>query len=181
MIPETLLDSVKQLSGALMDAYAIVDADANIVDFNRAFYSLFPRSIARQLKKRRFDEVLALELAGKPLDLAQECMGREMSLRYDEVVGRIDDAETTPLDLIVSAVPLVSPTQELNGAFISLRNVTDEAQVQLKYKTMLEEEAREREALQRRIKDVDAELVEVKDLLARTEEELLVFKKGLLI
>jgi PAS domain-containing protein len=179
MTSAPLLEALKQLTGALLDAYAVVDTDLHIVDFNPSFYSLFPRHVARQLKRKSLDEVLSLELGGQPLDIAQDCMAKATQLRYDEVVGHVADGD--PLDFIVAATPLLSRTQETEGAFVTLRNVTDEAQVQTKYKTMLDEEARERELLQRRIHDAETQLVEVKDQLAVVEQELLDFKKGLLI
>jgi hypothetical protein len=180
MIAEGIVQSLKHLSGALMDAWAVVDRDQQLLDFNSAFRGLFPRAVARQLKRSRFADVLALELGGQPLDVVAECMAREAPLRYDEVIGRVAEDDDT-LALIVSAAPLIAPTQQVEGAFLTLRNVTDEAQVQVKYKSVLEEEARERELLQRRITSTEAALVDVKDQLATIERELLDYKKGLLV
>ena len=172
-------DALKQFSGAILDAYVVIDSSQRIVDFNGLFFGLFPRSVARGLRQSLLAEVLTLELEGNPIDLAEKCLNASSTVRYDEVVGRIKDAE--PVSLIVAATPLVDQMQEVIGAVMGLRNVTDEAQVQLKYKTMLEHEAREREILQQRIHDAEAELVTVKDQLNGVEVELRNFKKGLLL
>lgn len=176
---EQLIDSLKQFSGAILDAFVVLDASEQILDFNGLFFGLFPRSVARGLKQTHFGDVLALELEGKSIDLVRRCMSEKATLRYDEVVGRIKDGE--PVSLLAAAAPLLDRMQEVVGAFVCLRNVTDEAQVQLKYKTMLEHEARERELLQQRIHDAEAELVTVKDQLNGVEAELRNYKKGLLL
>jgi PAS domain-containing protein len=180
VIAEGVLQSLKHLSGALLDAWVVVDRQQQVLDFNPLFRGLFPRGVARQLKRSRFPEVLRLELGGQPLDVVAECIQRETPLRYDEVLGRVAEDDVA-LALIVSAAPLVAPTGTVEGTFLTLRNVTDEAQVQVKYKSVLEAEARERELLQRRIVNTEAALVDVKDQLATVERELLDYKKGLLV
>lgn len=178
-IPESVLESVKQLSSSVLDAYALLDTQQNIVHFNQVFHSLFPRHVARKLKRAVLGDVLTLELNGEPFDLAGECMTSGNALRYDEIVGRLQDGRM--LALIASAAPIFSRERVLAGVFVSLRNVTDEAQVQLKYKTMLEHEARQRELLTQEVRDAEAELVRMKDRLNAVESELRDYKKGLLL
>lgn len=180
-VPEqsTFVAKLKALSGALLDAYVVVDPTQQILDFNRVFYSLFPRSVARKLKAERLDSVLKLELAGEPLDLVSKCLETSSTLRYDEIRGHITDSE--PISLIAAASPLLAEGDVVEGAFLCLRNVTDEAQVQSKYRTMLDHEARQRELLEQRIRDTEAELVTIKDELNRVEEALRNYEKGLLI
>lgn len=179
MIADRVLESLKELSPGFLDAYVVVDGDQAIIDFNRVFYSLFPRSVARRLKRITLKDAIQLELAGHPLELAEDCMKNGSSLRYDEVIGYPEGGER--INLIAAATPLRGPDGEVSGAFISLRNVTDEAQVQQKYRSMLDDEARERETLQKRILRAEAELVEVKDQLNGVEKELRDYKKGLLV
>ncbi len=176
---DTFVARLKALSGAFLDAYVVVDSAQQIIDFNRVFYSLFPRSVARKLKAERLDAVLKLELAGEPLDLASKCLETRGALRYDEIRGHIADSE--PISLIAAASPLVAADESIDGVFLCLRNVTDEAQVQSKYRTMLDHEARQRELLEQRIRDTEAELVTIKDELNRVEEALRNYEKGLLI
>ena len=47
---QQFLAEFKRVSNAIVDSYFIVDTDRRIVDFNRAFYALLPRSVARGLK-----------------------------------------------------------------------------------------------------------------------------------
>lgn len=173
------IESLKHASGALLDAYVVVDAERRITEFNRLFFALFPRSVARALKRHTLDDVLTLQLEGNSIDLLTRCLNDKASLRYDEVTGIIKDGET--LSLIVSAAPISDEADNLVGAFLCLRNVTDEAQVQSKYKTMLEQEARERQLLEQRVQDAEAQLVTIKDQLNSVEDELRDHKKGLLL
>jgi PAS domain-containing protein len=59
---QTFLSEFKRVSNAIVDSYFIVDTDRRIVDFNRAFYALLPRSVARGLKGKHCFEVLELNL-----------------------------------------------------------------------------------------------------------------------
>ena len=67
------------------------------------------------------------------------------------------------------------------GALEIQRNVTDEAEVQVKYQEMLENEARERERLATQIRARTKELLETNRLLLKTQKELLAYKKGLVV
>ena len=176
---DSILHSLRELSLALLDAYVVVDPEQNVVDFNRSFYSLFPKNVARRLKRLKLAEILTVEVAGRPFDLAGECMEKGKPLRYDEVSGTIEGESM--VSLIAAGVPITDENEQLCGAFLTFRNVTDEAHVQGKYKTMLEQEARAREILQQRVLDAEAELIRVKDQLGSVEQELLAHKKGLLI
>ena len=40
---DNFLAQFKQLSDAIIDSWFVCDSERNIVDFNRAFFSLFPR------------------------------------------------------------------------------------------------------------------------------------------
>ena len=179
MISDQALDTLKTLSGAFLDGYVLLNRKQKLIDFNRVFHSYFPRNIARQLKRKTLAKVLTLELAGEPIDLPEQCMAKGKPLRYDEIIGRIGSDLTR--NLLIAGVPLFNNKQEVTGAFVCLRDVTDEAQVQSKYKQMLDQEAHERELLQQRIQEAETELIQVKDHLNSVEKELIDYKKGLLI
>ena len=49
---ERFLQQFKATSDAIIDSWFVCDAERNIVDYNRAFYALFPRQEARTLKGR---------------------------------------------------------------------------------------------------------------------------------
>jgi len=60
-------------------------------------------------------------------------------------------------------------------------DVTDEAEVQVKYQEMLETEAHERERLANQVRARTKELLETNQLLLKTQKELLAYKKGLTV
>src|SRR5512141_2321094 len=59
---QQFLTEFKRTSNAIVDSYFIVDTERRIVDFNRAFFALLPRSVARGLKGKHCYEVLELNI-----------------------------------------------------------------------------------------------------------------------
>src|SRR3989442_185725 len=57
---DQFLTEFKRVSTAIVDSYFIVDTERRIVDFNRAFFALLPRAVARGLKGKHCFEVLEL-------------------------------------------------------------------------------------------------------------------------
>ena len=100
----------------------------------------------------------------------------------DEISGVIvGDPEAKKLRFILSAIPITDESGQHVGALEIQRNVTDEAEVQVKYQEMLETEARERERLATQIRARTKELLETNQLLLKTQKELLAYKKGLVV
>lgn len=175
----SFIQNLKRVAPALIDSYFIVDAERQIVDFNRAFYAMFPRQVARGLKKKVYSSVIDLNIASC---IVQQCWAENKHVRLDEISGTIiGDAEAQQLKFILSAVPISDDSQSHSGALVILRNVTDEAEVQIKYQEMLETEAQERERLSTQIRTRTKELLETNHLLLRTQKELLSYKKGLML
>ncbi len=146
-----------QIKDVVIDAWCITDASGVITDYNRVFFSLFPRNVARKLKGLTLPEVLAM-----PVNIVAEAITQNRQVRFDEVVAAIlETAEE--FRFILSAIPLLDEAQNLEGALVIMRNVTDEAMVQIKYQEMLEREARERELLK-------AELVRRTERLIQVSE-----------
>ncbi len=173
------LDQFKRVSAAIVDSYFIVDTERRIVDFNRAFYAMLPRQVARGLKGKRCYEVIELNIC-KNECIAQTCWTDNRHVRLDEINGTvIGDTDAQQLRFILSAVPITDGAGNHVGALEIQRNVTDEAVVQVKYQEMLETEARERERLAVQIRTRTKELLETNQLLLRTQKELLAYKKGL--
>jgi PAS domain S-box-containing protein len=168
-----VLDSFKQLSDVVIDAYVIVDQNGVILDYNRAFFALFPRQVARKLKEMRITEAMLVDR-----DVAHESMELGRHVRLDEITVRINGAEQE-FRMILSGVPVRAPDGSPVGALVILRNVTDEAMIQVKYQEMLETEARERERLNEQIRDRTSALIDTNDLLLSLQRELMDFKKGL--
>ncbi len=164
------------MAPVLIDSYFIVDHERRIVDFNRAFYAMFPRQIARGLKTKKYSEVIDLSSS---TCIAEQCWIANKHVRLDEISGTIiGDAEAQKMKFILSAVP-IGEVGAYAGALIILRNVTDEAEVQIKYQEMLDTEAQERERLATQIRTRTKELLETNQLLLQTQKELLSYKKGL--
>jgi PAS domain-containing protein len=173
------LEQFKRVNSAIVDSYFVVDTERRIVDFNRAFYAMLPRQVARGLKGKRCYEVIELNIC-KNECIAQQCWADNRHVRLDEISGVIvGDAEAKQLRFILSAVPITDDTGNQVGALEIQRNVTDEAVVQVKYQEMLETEARERERLANQIRARTRELLETNQLLLKTQKELLAYKKGL--
>lgn len=177
---ETFLKEFKRTSNAIVDSYFVVDQDRTIVDFNRAFYAMLPRQVARGLKGKKCYDVLELNIC-KDNCIAQQCWESGRHVRLDEITGTIiGDAESAQMRFILSAVPITDDSGVAIGAVEIQRNVTDEAEVQVKYQEMLETEARERERLAKQIRTRTKELLETNQRLLKTQKELLAYKKGLI-
>lgn len=169
---------LKRVAPALIDSYFIVDNERKIVDFNRAFYSMFPRQVARGLKNKVYSGVIDLSIASC---IVQQCWSENRHVRLDEISGTIVGVESQQMKFIMSAVPIGDDNDQHVGALVILRNVTDEAEVQVKYQEMLETEAQERERLATQIRTRTKELLATNHLLLNTQKELLSYKKGLML
>ena len=176
---QQFLTEFKRVANAIVDSYFVVDTERRIVDFNRAFYAMLPRQVARGLKGKKCFEVIELNIC-KSACIAQQCWADNKHVRLDEISGTIiGDSEAQQLRFILSAVPITDESGGHVGALEIQRNVTDEAVVQVKYQEMLETEARERERLANQIRARTKELLETNQLLLKTQKELLAYKKGL--
>lgn len=175
------LQQFKTVAPAIIDSYFVVDTELKIVDFNRAFYAMLPRQIARGLKGRKCFEVVELNVCENNC-IAKQCWEAAKQVRLDEITGTvIGDAEATKMRFILSAVPITDANGTNIGALEIQRNVTVEANVQEKYQEMLENEAMERERLATQIRVRTKELLTTNHLLLKTQKELLSYKKGLMI
>ena len=176
---QQFLTEFKRVASAIVDSYFVVDTERRIVDFNRAFFALLPRQVARGLKGKRCYEVLDLNIC-KSECIAQQCWADGRHVRLDEISGSIA-GEAKKLRFILSAVPITDEHGNHVGALEIQRNVTDDAAVQVKYQDMLETEARERERLANQVRMRTKELLETNQLLLKTQKELLAYKKGLAV
>lgn len=174
---ERFIGQFKHLSDALIDSWFIVDAERNVVEFNRAFFSLLPRQVARGLKTKKCYEVLELDIC-KDRCIAEQCWREKRQVRLDEINGRPVQTEQ-PMRFVLSSIPILDDAGNVVGALEIQRNVTDEAVVQTKYQEILDHEARERERLQSQIRSRTKELLETNQTLIRVQKELLNYKRGL--
>jgi PAS domain-containing protein len=176
---QQFLAEFRRVSSAIVDSYFVVDTERRIVDFNRAFFALLPRQVARGLKGKHCYDVLEHNIC-KTECIAQQCWADGRHVRLDEISSNIV-GEEQKLRFILSAVPITDEAGNPVGALEIQRNVTDEAVVQVKYQEMLETEARERERLANQVRARTKELLETNQLLLKTQKELLAYKKGLTV
>jgi PAS domain-containing protein len=176
---DNFLAQFKPVADVIIDSYFVCDHERNIVDFNRAFFSLLPRNIARGLKGKKCYDVLALNIC-RDRCIAQQCWSEKKQVRLDEIDGQPAGADKA-MRFILSAIPILDEAGNPVGALEIQRDVTDEAVVQVKYQEMLDTEARERERLAGQIRSRTKELLETNQTLLRIQKELLAYKKGLTI
>src|SRR5258706_16354935 len=122
---QQFLTEFKRVSNAIVDSYFIVDTERRIVDFNRAFFALLPRAVARGLKGKHCYEVLELNICANEC-IAQQCWSDNRHVRLDEISGNIA-GEAQKLRFILSAVPIMDEAGTPGGALGIQRNVPDEA------------------------------------------------------
>jgi hypothetical protein len=164
---------------AFIDSWFIVDTERTIVEFNRAFFSLLPRGVARGLKGKKCHDVLELAIC-KDRCIAEQCWRDKHHVRLDEITGRPAQTESA-MRFVLSAIPIFDDAGNHIGALEIQRNVTDEAVVQTKYQDMLDNEARERERLAGQIRARTKELLETNQALLRVQKELIAHKKGIAV
>jgi signal transduction histidine kinase len=135
------LETFAEMSAALRDPLYVVDDEERIIHFNPAFYGLFPRTIARGLKRMRCTEALAFA----PCQEGGSCLRAQCAasgpVRLDEIVVDIGGQS---LRMHITAMP-VALSEGRSGAAIMLRDVTDETRVQEKYQAMVDEVRRQAE------------------------------------
>src|SRR5437899_4465980 len=100
---DRFIEKWKPLSDAIIDSWFIVDAERTIVEFNRAFFSLLPRQVARGLKGKKCHDVLELDIC-KDRCIAEQCWREQHQVRLDEISGRPAQTEDK-LRFVLSAIP----------------------------------------------------------------------------
>ncbi len=165
-------EAIRDIGAAFLDAWVAVDAKRKIIDFNPHYRAIFTRAQARKLKGGTCCQFLALS-ACEGGCLAQRCLSEGAAIRLDEIPAKLE-GEDRDRQLIASAAPIGD-----DAALIVLRDVSDAADVQRKYKEMLERETREKEGLREEIVRKTKELMDTNMELNRVQNELMRFKKGL--
>ncbi len=113
-----------------LDSYVVVDTFSKVVDFNVAFTELVGESFRKILKVGLFADLLKTEFG------AENCPTKQVftslkPLRLDELAA--STKAFSELQLILSGVPLYNEKDELIGAFLTIRNVSAESELQKKY------------------------------------------------
>ncbi len=173
---ERHVELMRSVQGALMDACVLVDIESRVVAFNRSFFMLFPRRQARNLEGSVFGDVLELRWNGGLLNPIRACIDRGGAVRFDEIEGHGPDGRQ--FHFIVSAAPVRQDGAPM-GAWLMLRDVTDEVQMQSKYQNMLQDETRSRAELAHELAQRTEELSRAQTELNELQSEVVEYAKGL--
>jgi len=121
----------KPVIDILLDAFAIVDVQNRVVDFNVAFNELCGESYRKTLKIGNFCELLPTERCPENCP-AKEILITGKPVRIDELKAH---SKAYPnLQMIVGGVPIYADNGgPLLGAMLTLRNVSAEMELQKKY------------------------------------------------
>lgn len=168
-----VLEALKILGPAFIDAWYVVDDQDRIIDYNPAFHALFPRAVARKLKGLSCREASPLGPCSAQGCLRERCAASG-ALRLDELEAQLAEEK---LRLIISAVPLPLGEGRM-GALIVLRNVTDDARVQSQYQRLIDGAQNEMQDLEDRIDARTRDLLAANAELNRLEREIARLKRG---
>lgn len=177
----TLLERIEVIGAALLDPWLVVDTERRVVAYNRHFRALFDRAAARHLTGSQC--CAHLELA--PCASGGECLA--LRALAEDTPLRLDEIEATLIEpgerrtLIVSANGLHDPeTGEGPYALMVLRDVSDLADVQRKYRSVVDAEAGGRAALEQALQERTLALKATHQALNASQEELLRLRRSLL-
>ncbi len=114
----------------LLDAFIVVDSDGRVLKCNPLFAQLVGQRTRQIMKAASFDDLVTMSVAGKKL-VIQDLLGAPGPTRIDEVSSKAEGGKV--LNLIIGIYPLLQGTERV-GAFLLLRDVTAETNLQDKYK-----------------------------------------------
>lgn len=170
---DALLETVRQLGGAFLDAWAVLDADNRIVAFDARFRGLFARHQARKLKGSACCAFLSFAVCDDGTHLATRCRDAGHSLRFDEIEARLE-GEEKPRRFMLAVTPIGDDL-----TLLAARDVTDIASMQRKYRDLHVRETREIDQVKVELVRKTKELLDTHMELNRVQQELTRFKKGL--
>ena len=166
-------EAFDKIKDVVIDAYYISDTEGKILEYNRLFYSMFPRNVARKLKGKVLLDVMEI-----PVDIVSKVMEADSQIRLDEITAIVRES-MEEYRFILSGIPLHDEESgEITGALILLRDVTDEAMVQTKYQEMLEREAMQRELIKDELHRRTVRLVEISKQYFELKERVRELQKG---
>ncbi len=119
----------EQFCKALLDGYCVVDQKGKVLKCNPLFSQIIGLKTKPILKAESLDEIFTMSVAGKDLKIS-DILTHSAPTRIDEVSGK--SSERDGLNLILGVFPLVEAGVTI-GAFLLVRDVTAEANLQGKY------------------------------------------------
>ena len=130
---EKIMDAFKpyeQFCKAMLDAYVVIDTTGKILKSNPAAALLTGVSSKHLLKISSVQEVLTMSIGGQTFS-TQDILRHNGPTRIDDITATT--SQGSELNLTIGYYPFITDGQ-LVGAFILIRDVTAETQLQGKYK-----------------------------------------------
>jgi diguanylate cyclase (GGDEF)-like protein/PAS domain S-box-containing protein len=130
---EQIMDAFKpyeQFCKAMLDAYVVVDVKGKILKSNPAAALLTGVSSKHLLKVTSIEEVLTMSVGGQTLS-AKDILANIGPTRIDDIIA--STGQNAELNLTIGYFPFLVDATVI-GAFILIRDVTAETQLQSKYK-----------------------------------------------
>jgi diguanylate cyclase (GGDEF)-like protein len=125
---EVWRDQFRSYLDVFLDAFCIVDTNNTVVEYNIAFAELVGESHRKIRKIGLLGKLIAFEGRKDPFEMVFK---NKAPIRIDEI--KASSKAHLDLTLIVGAVPIFSNEGAIIGALITLRNVTAEHALLLKY------------------------------------------------
>lgn len=121
-------DQFRSYFDIFLDAFCIIDTSGTVVEYNIAFSELVGESHRKIRKVGFLNKLIAFEGNKNIVDSVFNTQG---PIRLDEI--KASSRAHSDLTLILGAVPIFSPQNQVIGAMVTLRNVTAENDLLLKY------------------------------------------------
>ena len=129
----TLFEKYLHFSKVFLDAYAVVDISGKVVKANQMFAQLTGTKMKALIKANSFDELLNLSVNDDAITI-EKILENDNISRMDEVSGCVPNGEDSK-NLIIGIYPLIDDNSGKKlGAFLMLRDVTAETNLQGQYK-----------------------------------------------
>jgi PAS domain S-box-containing protein len=150
-------DAINRLGAVFLDSYFVVDQELKIQSFNPAFPQMLGLRGAdrRKLVNSFCYDYLKLEIC-RDRCIALEAINKKAPVKMNEIRGERPDGSELILEL--SAIPLKNDKGEVDGVFVTHRDVTDERRLKARYLEAQEHHKKERSALLKIIEERDSEL-----------------------
>ena len=169
---EAIVDVVRGLGDAFLDPWVVLDAADKVVAFDARFRRLFARHQARALEGSKCCQFLAFGVCDGT-HLASRCRAEGRTLRFEEIEAQLE-GDDTPRRFTLAATPLGA-----NAALVAVRDVTDVATMQQKYRALSAQKTQSTESVRAELTRKTKELLDTHMELNRVQQELVRFKKGL--
>ena len=168
-----VVEVVRGLGDAFLDPWVVLDADNTVVAYDARYRRLFARHQARALDGSACCQFLAFDVCGDGTHLASRCRAEGRTLRFEEIEAHLE-GDDTPRRFTLAATPLGEA-----AALVAVRDVTDVATMQQKYRALSAQKTQSTETVRAELTRKTKQLLDTHMELNRVQQELVRFKKGL--